>query len=63
MDKNDVRLFIAFKDSDGILKSIAMPELTDEMYAEYVMNYDYPDITVYVWDMNNAPLTDKIIVE
>ena len=64
-DKNDIRAFIAFKDSNGILRGIDMLTLTDELSVDYQINegLENMEITIYVWDKNNKPYMDKIIVE
>ena len=64
-DKNDIRAFIAFKDSNGILRGIDILTLTDELSVDYQINESLGnmEITIYVWDKNNKPYIDKIIVE
>ena len=64
-DKNDIRAFIAFKDSNGILRGIDILTLTDELSVDYQINegLENMEITIYVWDKNNKPYMDKIIVE
>ena len=64
-DKNDIRAFIAFKDSNGILRGIDILTLTDELSVDYQINegLENMEITIYVWDKNNKPYMNKIIVE
>ena len=64
-DKNDIRAFIAFKDSNGILRGIDILTLTDELSVDYQINegLENMEITIYVWDKNNKPYMDKIILE
>ena len=64
-DKNDIRAFIAFKDSNGILRGIDILTLTDELSVNYQINegLENMEITIYVWDKNNKPYMNKIIVE
>ena len=64
-DKNDIRAFIAFKDSNGILRGIDILTLTDELSVDYQINegLENMEITIYVWDKNNKPYMNKISVE
>ncbi|MGN0107890.1 MAG: S8 family serine peptidase [Hominilimicola sp.] len=64
-DKSDIRIFVAFRDTDGVLKGISMPEPSEDLSAECSINENLEDteMTVYVWDKNNIPYMNKIPVE
>lgn len=65
LDRENIRIFVAFKDNNGILKGIAMPEPAEDLLAQCSINegLENMEMTVYVWDKNNTPCMDKITVE
>ena len=65
LDRENIRIFVAFKDTNGILKGIAIPEPAEDLSAQCSINegLENMEMTVYVWDKNNTPCMDKITVE